>query len=159
VQDNKKFAEKFAFTYPLLSDTKRELGVKYGAADAPTCAARELPGRRRRPVDDRGDLLERHPEHVVEDEGEPLGRRQRLEHDQQGEHAEDRIGDRNEFQKAGRQSACQPQVRHRGNTANRRLGKDEKQSEGQGQRCHAFVAGGDRNGIEQQHAGRYRLGK
>ena len=35
MQDNKKFAEKFGFTYPLLSDTKRELGVKYGAADAP----------------------------------------------------------------------------------------------------------------------------
>jgi len=38
VQDNKKFAEKFGFTYPLLSDTKRELGVKYGAADAATQA-------------------------------------------------------------------------------------------------------------------------
>lgn len=36
VEDNKKFAEKFGFTYPLLSDTSRELGVKYGAADAAT---------------------------------------------------------------------------------------------------------------------------
>ena len=36
VQDNKKFAEKFGFTYPLLSDTERELGVKYGAADKPS---------------------------------------------------------------------------------------------------------------------------
>ena len=36
VADNKKFAEKFKFTYPLLSDTKRELGVKFGAAASPT---------------------------------------------------------------------------------------------------------------------------
>ena len=36
VPDNKKFAEKFGFIYPLLSDTSRELGVKYGAADAVT---------------------------------------------------------------------------------------------------------------------------
>jgi thioredoxin-dependent peroxiredoxin len=36
VQDNKKFAEKFGFTYPLLSDTKRELGVRYGAAETST---------------------------------------------------------------------------------------------------------------------------
>jgi peroxiredoxin Q/BCP len=36
VADNKKFAEKFSFTYPLLSDETRELGVKYGAADAAT---------------------------------------------------------------------------------------------------------------------------
>jgi len=36
VPDNKKFAEKFGFTYPLLSDTDRQLGVKYGAADAVT---------------------------------------------------------------------------------------------------------------------------
>ena len=38
VPDNKKFAEKFGFTYPLLSDPKREMGVKYGAADAPAQA-------------------------------------------------------------------------------------------------------------------------
>ena len=38
VGDNKKFAEKFGFTYPLLSDTKREIGVKYGAADSDTQA-------------------------------------------------------------------------------------------------------------------------
>jgi thioredoxin-dependent peroxiredoxin len=36
VADNKKFAEKFNFTYPLIADTKRELGVKYGAADEAT---------------------------------------------------------------------------------------------------------------------------
>jgi len=35
-------------------------------------------------LDHRGDLLERHGEHVVQHEGEPLGRRQRVEHHQQG---------------------------------------------------------------------------
>ena len=32
--ENKHFAEKFKFPYPLLSDTSREMGVKYGAADS-----------------------------------------------------------------------------------------------------------------------------
>ena len=53
-------------------------------------AARELTSRGRRASDDRGDLLERHPEHVVQDEGEALGRCQRLEHDEQRE--PDRVG-------------------------------------------------------------------
>ena len=35
VEDNKKFAEKFNFPYPLLSDPTRAMGVQYGAADAP----------------------------------------------------------------------------------------------------------------------------
>ena len=34
VEENKRFAEKFKFPYPLLSDTSREMGAKYGAADA-----------------------------------------------------------------------------------------------------------------------------
>jgi peroxiredoxin len=33
VEDNKKFAEKFSFPYPLLSDPTRATGVQYGAAD------------------------------------------------------------------------------------------------------------------------------
>lgn len=33
VDENKHFAEKFSFPYPLLSDTSREMGVKYGAAE------------------------------------------------------------------------------------------------------------------------------
>ena len=44
-----------------------------------------------RAVDDLGDLVERHAEHVVQHEGEPLGRRQRLEHDEQRE--ADRVGE------------------------------------------------------------------
>ena len=34
VEDNKKFAEKFNFPYPLLSDPTRAMGVQYGAADS-----------------------------------------------------------------------------------------------------------------------------
>ena len=34
MEENKHFAEKFKFPYPLLSDTSREMGVKYGAAES-----------------------------------------------------------------------------------------------------------------------------
>ena len=34
VAENKAFAEKFNFPYPLLCDTTRATGVAYGAADA-----------------------------------------------------------------------------------------------------------------------------
>lgn len=30
---NKKFAEKYGFSFPLLCDTERAMGVAYGAAD------------------------------------------------------------------------------------------------------------------------------
>ena len=33
VEDNKKFAEKFSFNYPLLSDVDRKIGVAYGATE------------------------------------------------------------------------------------------------------------------------------
>lgn len=33
VEDNRAFAEKFDFPYPLLCDTDRALGIAYGAAD------------------------------------------------------------------------------------------------------------------------------
>ena len=33
VQENKHFAEKFKFPYPLLSDPTRAMGVQYGAAE------------------------------------------------------------------------------------------------------------------------------
>lgn len=36
--ENKAFAEKFGFDYPLLCDTGRKLGVAYGAADGPDAA-------------------------------------------------------------------------------------------------------------------------
>jgi peroxiredoxin Q/BCP len=31
---NARFAEKFDFPFPLLCDTKREIGIAYGAADS-----------------------------------------------------------------------------------------------------------------------------
>ena len=36
VAENKHFAEKFNFPYPLLSDPTRAMGVQYGAADPGT---------------------------------------------------------------------------------------------------------------------------
>jgi peroxiredoxin Q/BCP len=33
--ENRAFAEKFSFNFPLLCDTDRKLGVAYGAADSP----------------------------------------------------------------------------------------------------------------------------
>ena len=33
VPDNAAFAQKFAFNFPLLSDTTRSVGLQYGAAD------------------------------------------------------------------------------------------------------------------------------
>lgn len=32
--DNKRFAEKFDFPFPLLCDTERAIGLAYGAADS-----------------------------------------------------------------------------------------------------------------------------
>ena len=34
VDENKHFAEKFNFPYPLLSDTSKKMGVQYGAAES-----------------------------------------------------------------------------------------------------------------------------
>ena len=33
--ENRAFAEKFSFNFPLLCDTDRKLGIAYGAADTP----------------------------------------------------------------------------------------------------------------------------
>ena len=33
--DNAKFAEKFSFPFPLLSDTDRKIALAYGACDSP----------------------------------------------------------------------------------------------------------------------------
>ena len=35
VEENKHFAEKFSFPFPLLSDETRAMGMQYGAADSP----------------------------------------------------------------------------------------------------------------------------
>ena len=62
------------------------VGVGHGGALHPaTGPAGELARRLGGAAHDLGDLVEGHGEHVVQDEGQPLARRQRLEHDQQGE--------------------------------------------------------------------------
>ena len=35
VEDNRDFADKFSFTFPLLSDRERKMGLAFGAADEP----------------------------------------------------------------------------------------------------------------------------
>ena len=35
VEENKAFARKFGFEFPLLCDTKRDIGMKYGACASP----------------------------------------------------------------------------------------------------------------------------
>jgi len=44
---------------------------------------RQLPARRRRPAHSGGYLVERHPEDVVQDKHDPLGRGETLQHDEQ----------------------------------------------------------------------------
>jgi hypothetical protein len=61
-----------------------------GTLDPTACPAGELLGRRRSPADHGRDIPERHLERVVQDERQPLVRRQRVEHDQQGQ--ADRVG-------------------------------------------------------------------
>jgi len=39
VQDNADFAEKFQFPFRMLCDTRREIGVAYGACDAATAGS------------------------------------------------------------------------------------------------------------------------
>ena len=39
VEKNAKFAQKFEFNFPLLSDVDRKIGVAYGAADDPSAGS------------------------------------------------------------------------------------------------------------------------
>ena len=71
--------------HELLLAVQVGVGLGVRAPDAPTCPACQLAGRRRRAIDNRRDLLERDPEHVVKNVCKPLRRRQRLEHDEQRE--------------------------------------------------------------------------
>jgi hypothetical protein len=60
-----------------------QVGVGHGGrtADAAAGTASELPRRLWRALHDRGDLLEWHGEHVVQDECQSFGRGQRFEYD------------------------------------------------------------------------------
>ena len=61
-----------------------EVGIRDIGAPYPTpCPARELPGGSRGSIDHRSDLLEWQIEHVMENEGQPLGRSQGVEYDQE----------------------------------------------------------------------------
>jgi hypothetical protein len=63
-----------------------EIGIRDGGAlDTSPCPAGELPRRRGRAIDHRGDLLERQPEHVVEHAREPLRRGQHVQHGKERE--------------------------------------------------------------------------
>ena len=63
-----------------------EVGVGHRCSPHATSGtARQLARGGRRAPDDGGDLVERHREHVVEHEGDALGRGQRVEHDEQRE--------------------------------------------------------------------------
>ena len=63
-----------------------KVGVRDGRSPYPSMsAAGDLPRRRRGAAHDGRDLVEGHTEHVVQDEGEPLGRSQRVEHDEKGQ--------------------------------------------------------------------------
>jgi hypothetical protein len=66
-------------------------GRRAGTANPLPGAAGELPRGGRRPFHDRGDVPEREPERIVEDECEALQRRQPVEDDEQRQ--SDRIGE------------------------------------------------------------------
>ena len=78
--------------------------------DATARPAGELARRLGRAVDDRRDLVERHREHVVQHEREPLGRLERLEHDEQRE--ADRVGQHRLVLRVGPSAAVDDRVRH-----------------------------------------------
>src|SRR5262249_36241085 len=69
---------------PLLIEVGPETRGLGFRADMPAGPARELSNSRRRPADDRRELVERHLEDVVEYERGALGRGELFEHDQQG---------------------------------------------------------------------------
>ena len=67
------------------------IGLRVRALHPPAGAARELACGLRAAADDRRDLVEGQREHVVQDEREPFGGSERLEHDVEGE--ADAVGD------------------------------------------------------------------
>lgn len=78
VEENRAFADKFEFTYPLLCDTSRDISVKYGAADGPDAkSARRISYL----IDPGGNVAavygqvkpDRHPAEVLAALSEPTG--------------------------------------------------------------------------------------
>ncbi len=58
VEENRHFAEKFNFPFPLLCDTEREIGMAYGAADS---AKDEYARRIAYVIDENGKIAQAHP--------------------------------------------------------------------------------------------------
>src|SRR5437764_14043636 len=58
VDANRRFAEKFKFTFPLLCDTDRQIGLAYGAASEPKD---EYAKRIAYVIDENGKIAEANP--------------------------------------------------------------------------------------------------
>lgn len=57
-EENKRFAEKFGFPFPLLSDADRKIGMAYGACDSPRD---EYARRIAYVIDEQGKIAQAHP--------------------------------------------------------------------------------------------------
>jgi thioredoxin-dependent peroxiredoxin len=57
VAENRRFAEKFDFPFPLLCDTDRSIGLAYGAADS---AKEEYARRIAYVIDEQGKIAQAH---------------------------------------------------------------------------------------------------
>jgi peroxiredoxin Q/BCP len=57
-EDNRRFAEKFNFPFPLLCDTERDIGLKYGAAES---KKDEYARRIAYVIDEEGKIAQAHP--------------------------------------------------------------------------------------------------
>jgi len=57
-EDSAKFAEKFSFNFPLLSDTDRKIGLAYGACESPKD---EYARRIAYLIDENGKIAQVHP--------------------------------------------------------------------------------------------------
>ena len=58
IEENRAFAEKFDFPFPLLCDTERKIGVAYGAAESPKD---EYARRIAYVIDETGKIAQAHP--------------------------------------------------------------------------------------------------
>ena len=58
VAENRAFAEKFSFPFPLLCDTDRSIGLAYGAASSPKD---EYAKRIAYVIDEQGKVAQAHP--------------------------------------------------------------------------------------------------
>ena len=57
VEENRRFAQKFDFPFPLLCDTDRSIGIAYGAADS---AKDEYARRIAYVIDENGSVAQAH---------------------------------------------------------------------------------------------------